>query len=189
MYTTSETLLIRLKDGGQEQDWRRFVELYSPLLFRWANLHGLQDSDATDLVQEVLVLLIQKLPEFEYDRQGSFRGWLRTVTLNRWRDLLRRRRVEASLETVDESDGGLLADDPGDRFWEVEYRRYLVARALEIMQQSFEPSTWNACWETAVHGRSAAEVGAELGLSEGAVYVAKSRVLKRLRAELEGLWD
>ena len=72
---------------------------------------------------------------------------------------------------------------------EEEYRRYLVRRALGLMQAEFEPATWKACWEFVVHDRPAAEVAAELGLSVNAVYLAKSRVLRRLRAELRGLLD
>lgn len=193
MHTTSVTLLLRLKDGGDEADWRRFTNLYTPLLYYWATRNGLQQSDAADLVQDVLVLLVKKLPEFAYDKKGSFRGWLRTVTLNRLRDL-QRRRVEATLgeATLDEGTPPVdqAADqDDRDTFWEVEYRQHLVARALEIMRDSFEPNTWKACWEMVVNGKKASQVGADLGLSEGAVYVAKSRVLKRLRKELEGLWD
>jgi RNA polymerase sigma-70 factor (ECF subfamily) len=187
MHSTSKTLLLGLKAGGTERDWRRFFDLYTPLLFCWANGQGLQHSDAADLVQEVLMLLVKKLPEFNYDGQQSFRGWLRIVTLNRLRDL-QRRRVEPTLPSASQ-----LFDEPDDgqqdAFWEVEYRRHLVARALEIMRESFAPNTWKACWEMTVNGKSAAQVGAELGLSEGAVYVAKSRVLHRLRKELKGLWD
>ena len=188
MHSTSETLLLRLKEGGTEGDWRRFFDLYTPLLFYWANRQGLQHSDAADLVQDVLALLVRKLPDFTYDRQRSFRGWLRIVTLNCLRDL-RRRRVEATLPSDSQPLDEPIAVDDNDTFWEVEYRQHLVARALEIMRESFAPNTWKACWEMTVNGKSAAQVGAELGLSEGAVYVAKSRVLNRLRKELKGLWD
>ncbi|MDA1052076.1 MAG: sigma-70 family RNA polymerase sigma factor [Planctomycetota bacterium] len=188
MHSTSATLLLRLKDGGDEADWRRFMNLYTPLLYYWATRNGLQAADAADLVQDVLVLLVKKLPEFTYDEQGSFRGWLRTVTLNRLRDL-QRRRGETTLEDGEWPIDQAAEEDTRDAFWEVEYRQHLVARALEVMRDSFEPTTWKACWEMVVKGKKAAQVGAELGISEGAVYVAKSRVVKRLRKELEGLWD
>lgn len=187
MYTTSQTLLGRMKQGRNEADWRRFVDLYTPLLYFWANRNGLQDSDAADLVQEVLSLLVKKLPEFDYDPQKSFRGWLRTVTLNRLRTLRRRRMEHPQSEAAGQRHEEPVAYDEG--FWEVDYHQHLAARALEIMRDSFETNTWKACWELVVSGRTAAEVGADLGLSEGAVYVAKSRVLKRLREELDGLWE
>ena len=72
---------------------------------------------------------------------------------------------------------------------EEDYRRQLVARALQLMQADFQPATWRACWELVVHGRPAREVAAELGLTPNAVYLAKARVLARLRQELAGLWD
>src|ERR1700730_12188334 len=87
---TPASLLERLRRPGDAHAWARFVELYTPLLYDWARRAGLQQADAADLVQEVLVLLFQKLPEFTYDRQRSFRGWLRTVTLNKWREGRRR---------------------------------------------------------------------------------------------------
>lgn len=188
MNSTSVTLLARLKAGGSEADWQRLVALYTPLLYYWAKQSGLQHSDAADLVQEVLALLVRKLPDFTYDKNRTFRGWLRTVTLNRLTDLRRRRQATPA------DGGGEVGLEPAcqaasAQFWETEYQQQLVARALEIMRQSFEEKTWKACWEMVVNDKSARQVGAELGLSEGAVYVAKSRVLKRLREELDGLWD
>src|SRR5205807_1741058 len=94
MNTTSFSLLHRLRQPGeQDTDWRRFVQLYTPLLFHWARKLGLSTEDAADLAQEVLILLMRKLPEFNYDPSRSFRGWLHTVTLNKWRDHQRLRRV------------------------------------------------------------------------------------------------
>lgn len=84
---TPVSLLERLRQPNQDHAWARFVELYAPLLYYWARRTGCQESDAADLVQELLTLLLRKLPEFEYDRQGTFRGWLRTVALNCWRNL------------------------------------------------------------------------------------------------------
>jgi RNA polymerase sigma-70 factor (ECF subfamily) len=144
--------------------------------------------EAIDLVQDVLTVLVQKLPEFSYDRSKSFRGWLRTVTLNKLREQMRRRpgsTVNASDSFLDD----LARSEGSDTFEEKEYRRHLVRRALQLMQVDFEPTTWKACWEHIVSGRSAAEVGRELGISEGAVYVAKYRVLRRLRENLAGLLD
>jgi RNA polymerase sigma-70 factor, ECF subfamily len=184
---TSASLLERLHQPAQEHAWARFVQLYTPLLFFWARRLGLQEPDAADLVQDVFALLVRKLPEFTYDRHRSFRAWLRTVTLNSWRN--RRRRAELPRAEGPADLDGLAGPDPADVLGEEEYRRWLVGRALELMQAEFQPSTWKACWECVVHGRPAAEVAADLGLSVGAVYMAKSRVLSRLRLELADLLD
>jgi RNA polymerase sigma-70 factor (ECF subfamily) len=188
MNTTSTSLLERLRQPNERQAWDRFVALYTPMLYRWARGQKLQEADASDLVQDVLVVLLRKLPEFRYDHHKSFRGWLRTVTLNRWRDR-QRRRAGRRLQENDAAENLLLAPDAAAVFAETEYRVYLVRRALELMRAEFQPTTWRACWEHVVSGKTAATVAAELGVSPGAVYVAKSRVLARLRQELKDLLD
>jgi RNA polymerase sigma-70 factor (ECF subfamily) len=188
MHTTPGSLLQRLRQEGKEEPWRRFSELYTPLLYYWARHLGLQQHDAADLVQEVFTVLVRKLPEFTYDREKSFRSWLRTVTLNKWRDF-RRRHSEQTLPTENGALAELPAPATDDSLAEKEYRQLLIRRALQIMQADFEPTTWKACWECAAEDRPAAEVAAELGMSLGAVYVAKARVLSRLRQELAGLLD
>ena len=185
MESTSLTLLDRLRQPLDQAAWERFVELYTPLLCHWADRAGLPKSDAADLIQDVFQILVQKLPQFAYDQQRSFRGWLHTVLLNQWRTRLRRRTPELL-----GANGAALADpvEP-DAFIEKEYRDYLIARALQVMRTDFQPNTWRACWEHVAQGRPVAEVAAELGISVRAVYLAKARVLRRLRQELNGLWD
>jgi RNA polymerase sigma-70 factor (ECF subfamily) len=187
MNTTPVSLLERLRQPDQPAAWERFVELYTPLLYYWARRIGLQESDAADLVQEVFTVLLRKLPEFTYDRSKSFRAWLRTITLNKWRE--KQRHAGARRETGDAALPDLAGADSAEAVWETEYRQHLVRRALEVMQREFQPATWKACWSLVVEGRSAADVAAELGLSAGAVRSAKFRVLCRLREELEGLLD
>lgn len=182
MHTTPVSLLERVRQPGEQAAWARLVEMYTPLLLYWARRRGLQESDAADLVQDVFALLVHKLPEFVYDRQKSFRNWLRTVLYTKDRDRIRRAAHRpASIGPTTEPSA------PGDAeaAWEAEYRELLVARALELMQDEFQPATWKACWEVVVSGRPAAE----LGLTVGAVYAAKSRVLRRLRRELDGLLE
>jgi RNA polymerase sigma-70 factor (ECF subfamily) len=188
MDTTSPSLLERLRQPDEARAWDHFVALYTPLLYGWARGRGLQEADARDLVQDVLVVLLRKLPEFRYDPAKSFRGWLRTVTLNCWRERERRR---AGRPAELAADGRELPPAPDDaaEFAEAEYRGYLVRRALELMKAEFRPTTWKACWENVVAGKPAARVAAELGLTPGAVYVARSRVLARLRQELRDLMD
>jgi RNA polymerase sigma-70 factor (ECF subfamily) len=190
MTTTPLSLLKRLRDPVQRESaaaaWAEFVELYTPLLYSWATRLGLQPADAADLVQDVFVVLVRKLPDFEYDPQKSFRAWLRTVLINRWRDREKHAAVvsqhKAALEQVAGPDQAALVE-------EAEYREVLVRRALELMQREFRPATWKACWEQVVEGRPAVEVARELGLSVNAVYVARSRVLRRLREYLDQLLD
>lgn len=188
MLDTSASLLKRLRDPSADKAWQRFVELYSPLLFCWARRVGLQESDAADLVQDVFALLLKKLPEFQYDPNKSFRGWLRTVALNRWREMVRQHgRVPRTTDAVPLDD--LPDPDVDEPFWEHEYRQHLARRLLEVIRSDFEPTTWRACWECVVNGRTAADVGEECHLTPGAVRAAKFRVLCRLRRELDGLVD
>src|SRR5687767_5284737 len=125
MSTTSFSLLARLRRPGDEIAWQRFVSLYTPLLYHWCKSAGLNGGDAEDLVQDIFAALIQKLPEFEYDRKLSFRGWLRTIVVNRCRDRHRRRNHEPHLARDGELDGQL-PDDIAD-LAEEEYRSQLVA--------------------------------------------------------------
>jgi len=181
-------LLERLRQATDQVAWERFVHLYTPLLCRWARRLGLQGQDVDDLVQDVFTLLVQKLPKFRYNPSKQFRGWLWTVTVNRCRE--RQRGQPAPPRQASEEDlAELLAREDHEAITEAEYREYLVRRALELMQADFHPTTWKAFWECVTEERPAAEVAAELGLKVEAVYTAKSRVLRRLRKELEGLLD
>jgi RNA polymerase sigma-70 factor, ECF subfamily len=185
MNTTSPSLLEKLRQPGDRSAWERFVDLYTPLLHHWAKRLGRQASDADNLVQDVLVTLLEELPRFNYQPGRRFRGWLWTVTLNKHRKQMR---VAVPVQAAD----GLHEPEvpaEAEEIAEVEYRRYLVDRALRLMRADFEPATWKACWEYVVEGRSPADVAAELGVTVNAVHLAKARVLKRLRQELAGLLE
>ncbi len=188
MHTTPATLLERVRNPANQEAWERFVQLYTPLLYSWAGQTGLRDQDATDLVQEVFVLLLQKLREFRYDRDGSFRGWLRTVLRNKWHEL-NRRRVPAPVDTRGELLGELPDRAECADLDEAEYRACLVQRALELVQGDFAPATWQAWQQFAIAGKPAAEVAHELNMTPHAVYLAKARVLRRLRQEVAGFLD
>jgi RNA polymerase sigma-70 factor (ECF subfamily) len=183
---TPASLLERLRQPAQDQAWARFVELYTPLIYSWARRLGLAPPEAADLVQDVFVLLVQKLPYFTYDPSRSFHAWLRTVTIHKYHENHRRRQaVPVSADYL----AGLHAADGAAEQDEAEYRQYLVGRALRLMQSDFQPATWKAFWECVAGGRRPAEVARELGLTVKAVYLARSRVLRRLRQELQGLLD
>ena len=188
MTKTPSSLLERLRQPFEPDAWARFVSLYAPLIFSWGRRAGLQEPDAADLAQEVFVTLLRVLPTFTYDRHKSFRRWLRTVTLNQWRNTRKqwdRRALCGQGGALDQAAG----PDDLEVLWEAEYQQFLANRALSVMRSDFQETTWRACWETVVAGRPAASVAAELGLTVGAVYAAKFRVLERLRHELGGLWE
>jgi RNA polymerase sigma-70 factor (ECF subfamily) len=188
MTKTPASLLERLRSPFEPAAWARFVALYTPLIYSWGRRVGLQEEDAADLVQEVFVTLLHVLPTFTYDRDQSFRRWLRTVTLNKWRNLRKRR--ERKPVPVPGGELDAMADTAHtDSAWEAEYQQHLARQALTIMRSDFQEASWKACWETVVNGRPAAEVAVELGLTVGAVYAAKFRVLDRLRQELRGMLD
>ena len=187
MPTTSLTLLDRLRRPGHPDAWDRFVRLYAPLLVRWAHLQGFRDADAEDLAQTVLVKLIRLLPGYECRDGRTFRGWLFTVCRNEGRDF----RLRPATRALPGPDGlATVAALPASAdLDEGEYRRHLVRRALELVRPDFAPATWTAFTRFVLDGLPAAEVGRELGVSANAVYLARNRVLTRVREELAGLLD
>jgi RNA polymerase sigma-70 factor (ECF subfamily) len=188
MENTPVSLLERLRRPDERAAWDRFVELYTPLLYHWAHRLGLQESNAADLVQEVFLILVQELPRFSYQPGKRFRGWLWTVLLNKHRERQRQRQARPP-EVGDTGLDEHAASDDTVPLEEAEYRQYLVNRALQLMQADFQPATWKACWEYIVAGRPTTEIAAELGITVNAVHLARARVLRRLRQELEGLLE
>ena len=188
MNSTSESLLLRLQKANDQQAWSRFVRLYTPLLFHWARGTGLQPQDAADLVQEVLTIVFRKLPEFRYDPSKSFRSWLRTITMNKFREFCRRRSVSRNAAT-----GTVLnfvaADRDAGTSWDVSYQKSLFESAMKMLETEFRPKTWDAVKKFVVENRPAAEIAAETGVSVWTIYAAKSRLMARLREELQGLLD
>ncbi len=187
MISTPSSLLVRLRTAEDSVAWNRFVQLYSPLLHYWTTRLGVEPSRRLDICQEVFVVLIQRREWLESQPPTSFRAWLYTVTANKCHDLQRRLRRHSEPEWQADFDPAIPA--PQDELGEQEYRTYLARAALRLMRDCFSESTWRACWEHVAEGRSAADVAHELGISENAVYLARGRVLKRLRQELDGLWE
>ncbi len=188
MVPTPASLLDQIRQTDNQDAWSRFVWLYTPLLQRWLARLGMGSEEAADLIQDVFLVLVRKLPEFTYDRQMSFRAWLRTVTINKWRDR-QSGRVALPLDNDSPPLANLEVSDQADLFDEAEYRSYLTGRALKLIQAEFQEATWRAFWEFVVADRPAAEVATELAITVNAVYLAKGRVLRRLREELDGLLD
>ena len=184
MVTTSVTLLDRFHNPDDAEAWSTFVELYATLVTDWIRRTAVNEQDVPDALQEVFLTLARELPKFEYDSERSFGGWLRVVTRNCCYRFLSRQSPHQSANGDE-----LLSDQVGmTEVEEAEYRRFVAQRALKLMQADFEETTWKACWETVVKERPSAEVATELGVSTNAVFLAKSRVLRRLREQLDGLW-
>jgi RNA polymerase sigma-70 factor (ECF subfamily) len=186
--STSATLLKKLQDSATEAEdaWRRFVKLYTPLLFLWARRAGANEQEAPDLVQEVFVVLAREMRGFRHDPARRFRGWLWTVLVNKWRDRLRQEAVRpASADTGELR--RLVVPDSAEELAEEEYRGYLLRRFIDLMQVELPAVEWRACNEHILQGRRAAEVANELGVTVNQVYLARSRILRRFRTELEGL--
>jgi RNA polymerase sigma-70 factor (ECF subfamily) len=193
MPETPQSLLERLRRPDAPQaDWERLVAVYSPLLRNWILRYPLQNVDADDLVQEVLTVLVRKLPRFRHNgRDGAFRGWLRSVLAYEVSAFLRGRRRRPRPADPQGEASPLLQlarnDSELSRRFDEEHDRHVVARLLQLVRPEFTPTTWQAFERSALQGRPAAEVAAELGLTPNAVCIARSRVIRRLREEAHGL--
>jgi RNA polymerase sigma-70 factor (ECF subfamily) len=189
----STSLLVRVR-AGDAAAWQRLVSLYTPLVYRRCRGMGLQGADAANVGQEVFLAVFQNIAAFRREKPtDSFRGWLRTITRNKVLDHYNRRArreagaggSEAQRWIEQQPDGGREDTEAEDR----DDRRLLYRRAIELVRGEFEERTWLAFVRTAVDGQPAAAVADELGLTRNAVYLAKARVRRRLRLELEDLGD
>ena len=187
MDLTSVSLIDRLKEARPDAvDWQRLQDIYLPLIQRWLRrVPGLGD-EAQDLGQEVFLVVVSELPRFERRREGSFRAWLRIITVNKaWNFGKQRDRRPAV--GLDLTDGFLdkLADPNSDlaREWDREHDDHVAQKILAVVQPDFSPPTWKAFQRFALDGLPAARVAEELGMSENAVLLAKTRVVRRLREE------
>jgi RNA polymerase sigma-70 factor (ECF subfamily) len=180
-----------LRDVGDSEAWSEFVDVYSPLVYGFLRRRGLQDFDAADVTQEVFSRISRSMPGFIYNReQGRFRDWLWTVTRNeiqRFRDR-RKSRAAGSIETIDETLAGLITRGDSTE-WNDEFHRHIMATAMQRIESSFEPATWRAFRLVWIDNLSALDAAALLQQPVDFVYVAKSRVLKRLRDEVLVLAD
>ncbi len=189
----SSTLLARIK-AHRPEAWRRFVDLYGPVIYRWCRVAGVPKDEAADVVQEVFVAATKHIDGFHRDRPGdSFTGWLSSITRSKVVDYFRARQGRAAgqggtdayerLCQIAEASSASLSKNP-------EESQPLIARlGLELVRAEFEDRSWQAFWRVAVDGQPAAAVAADLGMTVQAVYKAKSRILRRVRQELKGLLD
>lgn len=188
---TRASLLIRLKTPRDERAWGEFVEIYEPLIHRLARDKGVQKADADDLAQEVFRSVAAAIEGWDPDPgRGSFRGWLSRIARNLIVNLLAARGrqgacVGAGGTEMVEILEAQPASESDSTLFDLEYRRRIFAVASQRAHVSFHETTWQAFWQTSVEGREVAAVAAELGISPGALYVARSRVMARLRQEIE----
>lgn len=190
--TTSPSLLIRIRDAQDRQAWEKFVDLYGPLIYQFGRKRGLQDADAVDLTQNVFQAVSASIRGLDYDpRRGSFRGWLYSVARHHLQKFFRSRK--RTPQASGDSDSQDLLEAQPDRnkveaaLWDREYERQIFLWAAEKVRGSFDDASWQAFWQTAVEGQSGKTVAQALGMSVGAVYTAKSRVLNRLRKVIQEL--
>lgn len=192
---TRMTLLVRIRDANDRRAWNDFFQLYAPLVYSYAMKHGFQDADASDVAQEVMCTVARSISSFEYDRsKGSFRGWLVTVARNcirkRWEQLRRQAETTGMTSTLEEQ----LHDPSAEALsqWDREYDLRVFHWAAERVRTEFQESTWRAFWLTTVDGQTIESTSKLLGISVGAIYVARSRVLARIKkavADFDTLGD
>ena len=193
MNETRQSLLFRAQ-SGEADAWTDLTDLYRPLIIGWLNRQGVPAIDLEDLSQDVLLNVVKHLPAFEHSgNRGAFRSWLRTIVCSRTSNYWRA--TAASTQAIGGSGATAtlqqIADPDSDlnRQWDYEHDRYVIRCLLDLIEAEFEPATLRAFRRLALDGASGALVAEELGMSVAAVYVAKSRVLQRIRQEAEGLID
>lgn len=195
---TSLSLIARAT-GKDQVAWERLVKLYSPMVYFWCQQSGLPQADLNDVFQEVFHTLARKIDKFRPIENGTFRGWLRTLTRNKLNDHFRKNGREAKpqggtealqrLEQIPAADRFALADrdseprlESKDR--ESEIQHSMLCQAMENVRERIAEQTWKAFWMVVIDGRETSDVAQDLSMRPGTVRVAKSRVLKQLRLEI-----
>jgi RNA polymerase sigma factor (sigma-70 family) len=188
---TRASLLVRLRDQQDQDAWREFVDLYVPVIYRYARKQGLQDADAVDLSQEVISAVAGAVGRLEYDPQrGAFRSWLYTVVRRKLANWRRKQRLQPRGSGDTETQYLLMqcsAADGLEAEWEVEWKQRVFAWACEQVRALVTDGTWQAFWRTAVDGQPSKQVAADLKMSVAAVYLARSRVIARLKALIQSV--
>jgi RNA polymerase sigma-70 factor (ECF subfamily) len=188
---TSPTLLGRLgADPKDQAAWKDFVSRYSPKILQWCRGWGLQESDAQDVTQNVLMKLNVLMGRFVYNSSGSFRSWLKTLVHHAWRDLVHEQRPPASAgrdgRFVELLESRRAGDDLVEQL-EAEFRREVVDKAMERVRPQVAAKTWDAFCLTALDGCSAADAATRLGMKVTRVYGARSDVTRRIQKEVRRL--
>ncbi|MDF7825706.1 sigma-70 family RNA polymerase sigma factor [Pontiellaceae bacterium B12227] len=192
-YCTRASLLLRLKESGDDETWREFYGIYGRMIFGYALRHGLSHAEAEDVVQNVCVKLFRHIFSFNYSSElGMFRGWLKTVTNNAVFDYLRRRQRRAGLFEGYRDHAEVMAEEKhavDESVWQAEWQKSVFDTALQRVYGRISESSRKAFHLFAVENMPAGEVAARLGIEPNAVYACKHRILKQVRAEVELLKD
>jgi RNA polymerase sigma factor (sigma-70 family) len=191
---TRASLLLRLRQPGNQEAWREFASLYEPLIYRLAARKGFQHADAQDLLQDVLVAIARGIDRLEIgEDKGRFRGWLFRISRNLIVNAIEKRQ-RLVVGSGDSDICERLTQEPAlspqeHTAYILEFRRELFHWAARGIRVEFQPATWSLFWRTSVEGEPIADAARELGLSLGAAYAARCRVLARLRKKIEELED
>lgn len=189
---TQPSLLLRLRNERDRDAWSRFVEVYGPLVYGYLRKQGVQDADSADIAQDVMADVARSIKTFDYQPSpGAFRRWLFTVVKNRlrnhWRDNGRQPHGTGDTRVLE-----TLLQQPDQRrqetsAWDDNYQRRLFQYAADAVHGDFSEATWRAFWLTAVDGEVPSQVARSLGMTVAAVYLAKARVIARIREQVEML--
>jgi RNA polymerase sigma-70 factor (ECF subfamily) len=188
---TRDSLLVQVRSPANREAWDEFAQIYRPVIYRLARHRGLQDADAQDLAQRVLMAVASAIGSWEKSSESvRFRHWLRRVTRNAILNALGRQPQDRAAGGSSVQD--LLLEQPGvdeqSAAWiELEYRRELYLRASRIVRGDVEPETWRAFELTVIEDRSIVEAAAELDKPVGTIYAARSRIMRRLREAVQAL--
>ena len=183
---TQPSLLVRIRDARDAASWRQFVEIYAPLIYGFARKQGMQDADAADVTQDVLRTVSQSIGEWSYDRaRGTFRGWLFAVVHSRLADFQRRQQRHAAAVSAAASVAAASLNGESSAEWDRDYERQLFHAAARAVRGDFSESSWQAFWLAAVEGEPAQTIASQLNITPAAVYLAKARVMARIRQQVE----
>ena len=187
---TKASLILRLPSADDAEAWREFASIYEPFVYRFARRGGLQDADARELVQNVMLSVARAVGRWRPDHQrGRFRTWLFRIARNQLLDVLAKQQrsvvSQGGSGIFDLLDQSAATSGSNEQHLRLEHRRELFRWAADRVKSSVKEATWKAFWMTAVDERAAETVASELGLTTGAVYIARCRVLARLRDEVQ----
>ena len=193
MTETSVSFLDGLNADADSKSWREFLDLYVPLIKVWLNGQHVREQERDDIVQEVMTVVLRRLPEFKRNRTGSFRNWLKQITIFCWQNY-RRKNINKTAAVGGSDFGQMIGEleDPDSELnqrWDQQHDQYILQQLLEKIRPTVRQSTWDAFRAVTIDGTTPEQAAEQLGISVNAVYVAKSRVLSQLRKLSEGLVD
>lgn len=188
--STSISLLIRLQDGENsraQEDWNRFVALYTPLLVMWMRRRRVQEADVADLVQSIFVKLYQSLAKLQIDPALRFRGYLFTISINAYRDFLRKQKKQPL--STQELESAVVTAQADSSLFKEDHQEYLLLAAFDAMKDLLSGRVREICHRSYVENESLDHIAEDLGLTMNQVYLARSRGIKKVKEQLRGFLD